>query len=42
MGKSIDELESELPGDVMLSVFGDHVKVIANRKGFTVRDYEHD
>lgn len=42
IGKAVEELENELPRDVMLSVFDDHVKVVANRKGFTVHDYEHD
>jgi hypothetical protein len=39
----IKELK-ELHGmdDVFADVFGDHVKVIANRKGFVVKDYEHE
>lgn len=28
--------------DVFLSMFGDHVKVIATRSGFDVDDFEHD
>ncbi len=28
--------------DVMLTMFGDHVKVIATRNGFDVEDYSHD
>lgn len=28
--------------DVMLAMFGDHVKVIATREGFDVDDYDHD
>jgi len=42
IGQAIDELESELPRDVMLSVFGDHVKVVATRKGFAIHDQDHD
>ena len=28
--------------DVMLEMFGDHVKIIATREGFEVDDYDHD
>jgi hypothetical protein len=28
--------------DVMLAMFGDHVKVIATREGFDVEDHDHD
>ena len=28
--------------DVMLEMFGDHVKIIATRDGFEVDDYDHD
>lgn len=28
--------------DVMQAMFGDHVKVIATRAGFDVKDYDHD
>lgn len=42
IGKAIRSLQKELPDDVMESVFGDHVKVVATRKGFDVREYEHD
>ena len=28
--------------DIMLEMFGDHVKVVATRNGFDVEDYEHD
>lgn len=28
--------------DVMLAMFGDHVKVIATRDGFDLNDYDHD
>ena len=41
------ELMSEAIGshemsDVMLAMFGDHVKIIATREGFDVEDYSHD
>jgi hypothetical protein len=32
IGKAVEELKNELPKDVMLSVFDDHVKVVATRK----------
>jgi hypothetical protein len=28
--------------DIMLEMFGDHVKVVATRNGFDVEDYDHD
>lgn len=39
-----DELStlSEIPDDVLESIFGDHVQVKATREGFTVDDYSHD
>lgn len=39
MSKAICSNEME---DVMLAMFGDHVKVIATREGFDVEDYDHD
>jgi hypothetical protein len=39
--KNVDKL-SEIPSDVLLAVFGDHVKVTATRAGFEVDDYNHD
>lgn len=31
-----------IPDDVMESVFGDHVRIIATRNGFDVEEYSHD
>lgn len=39
MSRAISSSEME---DVMLAMFGDHVKVIATREGFEVDDYDHD
>lgn len=44
LGKALDVLEdtfSELE-DVFQASFGDGVRVVATRKGFTVEDYDHD
>lgn len=35
-------MTSEEMKDVMLATFGDHVKVIATREGFTIEEYDHD
>lgn len=39
MSRAITSGEME---DVMLAMFGDHVKVIATREGFDVEDFDHD
>lgn len=31
-----------LPDEIFLNAFGDHVRVIANKDGFDVQEYEHD
>ena len=31
-----------IPDEIFKNSFGDHVKVIANRDGFNVEEYEHD
>lgn len=36
-----DEIR-QLPEDIYLNTFGDHVKVVANKDGFDVQEYEHD
>lgn len=35
-------LEAFSLGEIFKNTFGDHVKVIATRKGFNVEEYEHD
>lgn len=35
-------LQSSEMEDVMLSMFGDHVRVVATRDGFDVEDHDHD
>lgn len=42
IANAIRELANELPDDVLESVFGDHVKIVATRKGFEVTEFEHD
>jgi hypothetical protein len=37
-----DAIGSSEMSDVMLAMFGDHVKIIATREGFDVEDYSHD
>jgi hypothetical protein len=39
VSKMIGSSEME---DIMLEMFGDHVKVVATRNGFDVEDYDHD
>ena len=31
-----------MPDEIFLNAFGDHVKVIANKDGFDVQEFEHD
>ena len=33
---------AQMPDDIFEDLFGDHVYVIATKKGFTVEEYEHD
>lgn len=42
INEAVGELESELPEDVLESVFGDHVRIKATREGFEVSEYDHD
>jgi|SRR5579885_2153123 len=42
IANAVRDLQRELPEDVLESVFGDHVKIVATRKGFKVSDQEHD
>jgi hypothetical protein len=35
-------LQRELPDDVLESVFGDHVRIVATRQGFKVTEQDHD
>jgi len=42
IAKAVRSLARELPDDVLESVFGDHVRIVATRKGFTVTEQEHD
>jgi len=40
---SFDQMiQSNEMEDVMMAMFGDHVKVIATREGFDVEDHDHD
>lgn len=41
LGEDLGTL-SDIPDDVLESVFGDHCKVIATRDGFNVKEYSHD
>ncbi len=40
--KDVQKLESELPNDVLESVFGDHCKIVATPEKFIVEEYDHD
>jgi hypothetical protein len=42
LGEALNNIERELPHDVLESVFGDHVEVTATREGFKTREYNHD
>jgi hypothetical protein len=42
LGEALNNIERELLHDVLESVFGDHVEVIATREGFKTREYNHD
>lgn len=35
-------IQSSAMEDVMMAMFGDHVKVVATREGFDVDEYDHD
>lgn len=39
---SIRNLQRELPADVLESVFGDHVQIVATRQGFKINEKDHD
>jgi hypothetical protein len=39
---AVRNLQRELPGDVLESVFGDHVQIVATRQGFKVSEKSHD
>lgn len=36
------DILNQIPDEIYLSSFGDHVSVVVTRKGFTVDDYDHD
>jgi hypothetical protein len=42
IAKAVTDLAAELPEDVLESVFGDHVVIVATRQGFNVSEYNHD
>jgi hypothetical protein len=33
---------SKLPEDIYLSMFGDHVQIVATKEGFEIEEYSHD
>jgi hypothetical protein len=39
---AVKSLANELPSDVLEVVFGDHVRITATRKGFSITEKDHD
>ena len=42
VAEAVRNLQKELPSDVLESVFGDHVKIVATRQGFKITEQDHD
>jgi hypothetical protein len=42
LAEAVRVLKRELPDDVLESVFGDHVQIVATREGFNTKEVQHD
>jgi hypothetical protein len=42
IAEDVGDLNSDIPDDVLESVFGDHCKVTATREGFQITEFDHD
>lgn len=40
--KAFEKLINIIPDEIFLNAFDDHVRVIANKDGFDVQEYDHD